>query len=151
MNQPHGSTANGMYPVPRASNPSFFQNMKSAISPSQNTGAETPKSAKPIANRSEAEPRRSAEITPIVTPMMTQMIAAPSASAIVRGMRSLISWSTDVRLSYETPSPGQPHPLTPAGHPGGSLSTNPSMRSLLQARLRSTGHSSPSPNARCRR
>ena len=70
--------------------PSFYQKMKSAISPSQKTGAEIPKSAKPIATRSTTVRRLTAEITPIATPTTSQMIAAPTISESVRGACSMI-------------------------------------------------------------
>ena len=72
--------------------PSLRQKMKSAIRPSQNTGAEMPKSAKPIAARSTIDRRLTAESTPMPTPTTSQMIAAPKISQSVLGARSLI-WS----------------------------------------------------------
>ncbi len=58
-----------------------------------------PKSAKPIASRSQIVPRLSAERTPIETPMISQMVAAPTISESVLGVRSIISSRTAVRLS----------------------------------------------------
>ena len=51
-------------------------------------GSETPASATPIAARSKTLPRRSAESTPVATPAISQMTAAPTASEIVTGSRS---------------------------------------------------------------
>ena len=53
--------------------------------PSQKTGAEMPKRAKPIATRSKTERRLTAEMTPIVIPSTSQMKAAPMISENVRG------------------------------------------------------------------
>ena len=47
------------------------------MSPSQNTGAEIPMRTNPIAARSAAVRRLTAESTPIDTPRMSQMMAAP--------------------------------------------------------------------------
>ena len=69
--------------------------MKSAISPSQKTGAEMPKSAKPIARAVDDGRRLTAERTPIATPNVSQMIAAPTISQSVRGARSMISLRTE--------------------------------------------------------
>ena len=65
--------------------------MKSAMSPSQKTGAEMPKSANPIARRSQSEPGLRAERVPMATPTTTQMIAAPKARKSVRGALSFSS------------------------------------------------------------
>ena len=64
--------------------------MKSAIRPSQKTGAEMPKSAKPIAMRSTTVRRLIAETTPIRTPPISQRIEAPRISESVRGAFSMI-------------------------------------------------------------
>ena len=48
----------------------LFQNRNSAIRPSQKTGAEMPKSAKPMAARSMIVRRLTAERTPMLMPMM---------------------------------------------------------------------------------
>ena len=79
----------GVYPVP-AVRSSLYQKMKSAISPSQKTGAEMPKSAKPIARRSTTVRRLIAETTPIRTPTVSQRIEAPTISEIVLGAFSMI-------------------------------------------------------------
>ena len=69
---------------------SLYQKMKSAIRPSQKTGAEMPKSAKPIARRSTIVRRLIAETTPIRTPPTSQIIEAPAISESVRGAFSMI-------------------------------------------------------------
>ena len=69
--------------------------MKSAISPSQKTGAEIPNSAKPIAARSTTVRRLTAEMTPIATPNVSQIVAAPAISHSVRGARSMTSLRTE--------------------------------------------------------
>ena len=97
----------GTYPVPPV-RCSFFQKMKSAMSPSQKTGAEIPKRTKPIAARSATDWRRTAERTPIDTPTVSQMVAAPMMRSNVRGARSSIWLRTDTLLVNEKPSPGQP-------------------------------------------
>ena len=57
-------------------------------------GSDTPASATVMAARSNAVPRRSAEITPAVTPKTSQRIDAPMASETVTGIRSSISGQT---------------------------------------------------------
>jgi len=57
-------------------------------------GSETPASAMIIANRSKNVPGRSAESTPISTPVNTQMTAAPRASESVTGKREVMSGHT---------------------------------------------------------
>ena len=47
-----------------------------------------------MATRSKTEPRFSAEMTPIATPMITQMMAAPTARDNVTGNRFWILGST---------------------------------------------------------
>ncbi len=47
--------------------------------------SETPASAMPIAARSKAEPRRSADSTPIAVPATSHITAAPNASDAVTG------------------------------------------------------------------
>ena len=74
--------------------PSFFQKMKSAIRPSQKTGAEIPNSTKPIAIRSVDARRLTAEMTPIETPTVSQIVAAPAIRSSVRGRRSVTRSST---------------------------------------------------------
>ncbi len=69
--------------------------MKRAISPSQNTGAEIPTSAKPIAARSVTVRRFTAESTPIATPKVSQMIDAPMIRKSVLGARCMISLLTE--------------------------------------------------------
>ena len=64
--------------------------MKSAIRPSQKTGAEMPKSAKPIARRSKIVRRLTAEMTPMLIPSRSQTTAAPTISESVRGAFSMI-------------------------------------------------------------
>ena len=85
--KPTGSSVIGTYPVPPVES-SFFQKIHSAISPSQKTGAEMPNRTKPIAMRSAAVRRLTAEMTPIVTPRMIQIVAAPVIRSSVRGRRS---------------------------------------------------------------
>ncbi len=46
-------------------------------------GSDTPLNAMIIAVRSQTEPLRSADTTPVVMPPMTQMTAAPRASDMV--------------------------------------------------------------------
>ena len=70
--------------------PSLYQKMKSAIRPSQKTGAEMPKSAKPMAARSMIERRLTAEMTPMPMPMRARAMAAPPISESVRGAFSMI-------------------------------------------------------------
>src|SRR5205085_2596814 len=60
--------------------------MKRAIRPNQKTGAEMPKSAKPIAKRSNNVRRLTAESTPIATPNTSQSVAAPAISHQLRGL-----------------------------------------------------------------
>jgi hypothetical protein len=57
-------------------------------------GNETPARATLIAALSNTEPRRSAESTPTATPLVSQSTAAPAASDIVTGSRSMMSGST---------------------------------------------------------
>ena len=80
---------------------SLYQKMKSAISPSQKTGAEMPKSAKPITKRSANERRLMAETTPIRMPTVSQMMAAPMISESVRGAFSMILSRIGTFESYE--------------------------------------------------
>ena len=54
-----------------------------------------PKSAKPIAARSMIVRRRTAETMPMLTPLKSQMTAAPAIRKSVRGARSRIRCSTD--------------------------------------------------------
>ena len=83
--------------------------MKSAISPSQKTGAEMPKSANPMAKRSKTVRRLIAEMTPIRTPTDSHMIDAPTISENVRGAFSMILSRIGTLESYEYPRPGQPY------------------------------------------
>lgn len=46
--------------------------------------------------RSRKEPRLSADRTPVATPVVTQMTAAPMASEKVTGMRSVICGHTSM-------------------------------------------------------
>ena len=55
--------------------------------PSQNTGIETPISAKSMPARSQNDPRLTPETMPIGIPRASQMTAAPMASVIVTGSR----------------------------------------------------------------
>src|SRR5215510_13861217 len=65
---------------------------------SQKTGAETPMSANTIDARSMKLPRLTAEMMPIGIPISTQVMAAPTASAIVTGSRLKISSFTGTKL-----------------------------------------------------
>ena len=67
--------------------PSLYQNSQSRTRPSQNAGADTKKIAEPRASRSQMVRCFTAEITPMVTPSASQMIAAPMASDAVTTMR----------------------------------------------------------------
>ena len=78
-----------MYPVP-AVQWSLRQKIHRAMSPSQKTGADMPKSAKPIAARSTIDLRLTAESTPMPTPMTSHKVAAPKISQSVLGARSVI-------------------------------------------------------------
>ncbi len=71
------------------------ENSSSAISASQNSGAEISTSAVPIAVRSQMLRGFSAEMMPTDRPATTQIKAAPTASDTVAGIRSLISVTTD--------------------------------------------------------
>ena len=62
-----------------------------------------------MAARSISEPRLMADTTPMVTPMMSQMKAAPATRISVRGARSMSSSRTESRVSKENPRPGQPY------------------------------------------
>ena len=75
--------------------------MKSAIRPSQKTGAEMPKSAKPMARRSKTVRRLIAETTPIRTPPVSQSSEAPTISESVRGAFSMIFSRIGMLESYE--------------------------------------------------
>src|SRR3954467_3319098 len=79
------------------------------ISPSQNTGVEMPKSAKPIAKRSANERRRTAESTPTATPEDSQSTVAPAISSSVRGARAGAGDLTDAPEAKVKPRPGQPY------------------------------------------
>ena len=57
-------------------------------------GSDTPASAMPIENRSNRVPRFSAEITPMATPLTSQITAAPMASESVTGMSLTICGQT---------------------------------------------------------
>ncbi len=91
------------------SSASFSEKMKSAIRPSQNTGAQTPNSANPIAVRSTHECRLSAARTPSGIPMSSQRIAAPMISASETGARAFTSSSTGDLVLNDSPRPGQPY------------------------------------------
>jgi hypothetical protein len=56
--------------------------------PSQNTGADTPNSAKSIPARSRADRGFVAEAIPMGIPMSSHVAAAPRARVIVTGSRS---------------------------------------------------------------
>ena len=68
---------------------------------SQNTGADTPMSAKTMALRSQTLPFLTAEMMPIGIPTRVHRTAAPTARAIVTGRRLKISSFTGTKLAYE--------------------------------------------------
>src|SRR6266496_3990958 len=96
------------YPVP-AEMPSLNQKSQSAISPSQNTGADTKNSASPMESRSTSVRRLTADTMPMGMPMQTHTSAAPMASCAVTAMRSSSSERTGDRVAKEKPRPGQPY------------------------------------------
>ena len=69
-------------------------------------GSDTPASATPMEKRSKRVPRLSAESTPIDTPAISQITAAPIASESVTGMSLTICGHTGVWLRNEYPKQG---------------------------------------------
>ena len=100
------------YPEPAAIF-SLNQNRYRNISPSQKTGADTPKSANPMARRSPRERGRSAERTPIGMPSRSHTSAAPAASWAVTTRRLAMIGFRGARELNENPSPGQPYASPP--------------------------------------
>jgi hypothetical protein len=97
MNRPlstalRSPSSSGM-PLP-GSHPSLYQKTKRKSRPSQNTGAETPMSAKIMPARSNHDRRLIAEMMPIGIPIASQTTAAPNARTRVTGTRSLITSQT---------------------------------------------------------
>ena len=84
------------------------QNMYRNSSPSQNTGADTPNSANPMATRSKLDRGRSAERIPMGMPRRSQKNAAPMARLMVTLKRSSRMGFRQDRLVNENPSPGHP-------------------------------------------
>ena len=78
-----------------AATPSLYQNTQSSTRPSQNTGAEMKKIAKPSESRSQTERCLTAEMTPIVIPMASHSRAAPTASTRVTTTRPASSDRTE--------------------------------------------------------
>ena len=75
--------------------------MKSAIRPSQKTGAEMPKSAKPIASQATSDPALDVETTPTTTPAASQIREGPSINDSVRGAFEITFERIDTLESYE--------------------------------------------------
>ena len=84
-------------PLP-GSQPSLNQKTYRNTRPSQNTGADTPMSAKIMAPRSSHVRRLMAEMMPIGMPIESHTMAAPNASVSVTGNRLLISSHTGTWL-----------------------------------------------------
>src|SRR5215470_16381228 len=89
--------------------PSLNQNSQRNVKPSQNTGADTKKTANPIASRSSMVRCLTAEITPMGSPSASHTKADPSTSVVVITNLGPSSESTAVRVTNENPKPGQPY------------------------------------------
>ena len=77
------------------------QKMNRSTYASQNTGAETPNSAKSIPTRSASDLFLMAETMPMGRPINSQTTPAPTASMIVTGSRPMISVLTGSKLDHE--------------------------------------------------
>jgi len=86
-----------------------FQKTYSDSSPSQNTGADTKNSAVPMAMRSHAVPRLSAEMTPTGMPMASHSRAPPMMMVMVTCARWISSGRTACLVWNDLPRPGQPY------------------------------------------
>jgi hypothetical protein len=69
-------------------------------------GSDTPASAVAIAPRSNTLPLRSADRTPVATPAMSQITAAPMARDVVTVSRSVRSGQTGFWVRKEYPKQG---------------------------------------------
>src|SRR5256885_4484941 len=95
----------GTSPAPAAM-PSLNQKIQRNSCPSQKTGAETPKSANPIAIRSKAERGFRAERIPIGIPRQSHTTDAPRASDRVTSILSQRIGFSGERVLKENPKPG---------------------------------------------
>ena len=95
----------------RRSSRACRQKMKSAIRPSQKTGVEMPKSAKPIATRSTIVRRLTAEITPIgdADDQPEDRGADDQEERARRALRRSGDWTETSRRRRSSRGPGQPY------------------------------------------
>src|SRR5262245_52042534 len=101
-----GSSVTGTYAPPGAVQCSVYEKSDRHSRPVKKIGSDTPASAVPMANRSKTLPLRSADSTPVATPLSSQMIAAPAASDPVTVIRSVSSGQTGFCVRNEYPKQG---------------------------------------------
>ena len=100
-----GSSDSGTYDG-NGSHRRYAQTTIRSSSPRMNTGVPVPARVSTVRARSVTPPRRSADSSPVPTPMTSQITIAPSARERVAGTRSRISWVTCWSVLYEKPRQG---------------------------------------------
>src|ERR1051326_8958226 len=92
----------GTYPLPAAMW-SLNQNTYRKIRPNQNTGADTPNRANPMASRSNFDRGLRADRMPLGMPIRIHTTAAPSASYTVTSSRDMMIGLSAERVLNEKP------------------------------------------------
>src|SRR5712691_8891698 len=88
---------------PAGKMPKMTPNRRMSISPSQNGGSDWPSTAKIRAPMSRTPPRRTAEYTPMGTPIATLKNMATTPNSTVAGRRSQICSVTGLRVRTDVP------------------------------------------------
>jgi hypothetical protein len=99
-----GSTSESQPSLPpTGSTPRWTANTRTITSPIQNTGADTPRSAKSSSRTSTARPSKTAAVMPRPRPATKAMPMAVPPSSSVAGRRLAISSATGCLLRMERP------------------------------------------------
>src|ERR671919_479990 len=104
MNRPRSTDSHRLSSIGRVlpgNQSNWNQKMYSITYPSQNTGADTPKSANSIPARSRTDLGLVADMTPMGRPIRTHTTEAPAARTMVTGRESNTRSFTGTKLLYE--------------------------------------------------